>query len=102
MKTRRGVYWNLNESEIFAQVDGIIFYFSSRFNKERFERGYKNYITLESLKLFNKYSVPFNLNFLLLISFYHNIEKRGFRIIINEKELHYNDIVITASYIEKT
>lgn len=102
MKTRRGVYWNLNESEIFAQVDGIIFYFSSRFNKERFERGYKNYITLESLKLFNKYSVPFNLDLFLLISFYHNIEKRGFRIIINEKEFHYKDLVITASYLEKT
>lgn len=95
MKTRRGIYWNLRESNITAQVEGITFYFSSKFNKDRFLRDYKNYITMESIKIFSKYKIPLNFELFLILAKYRSIEKRGFRIVIDNKEYTYRDVVIT-------
>lgn len=95
MKTRRGIYWNLSESNISYQAEGLTFYFSSNFNKMRFEKDYRNYIITESNKLFNKYRVPFNFELFLLLAKYRSIEKRGFRVEIGNQAIYGNDIVIS-------
>lgn len=95
MKTRRGIYWNLSESNITYQAEGLTFYFSSTFNKMRFEKDYRNYIITESNKLFNKYRVPFNFELFLLLAKYRSIEKRGFRVEIGNQTIYGNDIVIS-------
>lgn len=95
MKTRRGIYWDLKESNITYNVEGLILYFSSNFNKLRFEKDYQNYIITESNKLFNKYLVPFNFNLFLIMSFYRKIEKRGFRVEVNGKDIYFNDIIVS-------
>lgn len=94
MKTRRGIYWNIRESNISYQTEGITFYFSSQFNKIRFEKDYQTFVTTESNKLFNKYRVPFNFNLFLLMSFYRHIEKRGFRVEVDNKNIYFNDVII--------
>lgn len=95
MKTRRGVYWDLTESNISYQAEGLTFYFSSNFNKLRFEKDYRNYIITESNKLFNKYRVPFNFNLFLILAKYRSIEKRGFRVEVDNKIIYGQDIVVS-------
>ena len=95
MRTRRGIYWNLNESDITSEVDGMTFYFSSKFNKDRFLRDYKNFITMESIKLFSKYKVPLNFELFLLMAKYHEIEKRGFKVKIGNSDIQYKDVIVT-------
>ena len=98
MKTIRGVYYNLEESDIFSKVDGFLFYFSSKFNKKRFDNNLTNYVKIESCKNNNKYQFKINLNLYLTIAFYCKIEKRGFRIIdsTNNKQIKKDTIIINT------
>lgn len=95
MKTRRGIFWDLTESNISYQAEGLTFYFSSNFNKMRFEKDYRNYIITESNKLFNKYRVPFNFNLFLILAKYRSIEKRGFRVEVDNQTIYGKDIVVS-------
>lgn len=95
MKTRRGIYWNLRESNIKAQMEGIDFYFSSEFNKQRFLRDCKIFVTMESMKLYSRYKIPINFDLFLLMAKYRSIEKRGFRVEIDNKEISAYDVIIT-------
>lgn len=98
MKTKRGIYLNLSESDIFTNFDEFRFYFSSNFNKERFEKNVLNYITSETLKLKNKYHIAFNFDLFFSISYYNKIEKRGFRVeeILTNKRLTANTIILNT------
>lgn len=78
------VYNDINDSNYYVELDKIKIYFSSEFNKERFLRGYEEYLKEENLKIQNKYKVNISANYYLLFSYYKRIEKRGFRI-INKK-----------------
>lgn len=95
MKTRRGVYWNVNESDITYQTEGLTFYFSSNFNKMRFEKDYRDFIITESNKLFNKYRVPFNFDLFLILAKYRSIEKRGFKVVVDNQTIYPRDIVVS-------
>lgn len=86
METARGIILNLQDSNYSFEKYGITFYFSSKFYLEKYKREYLSYITTENMKLEIKYKCPINLQKYLAISFYKKLEKRGFRIIINEKE----------------
>ena len=102
MKTSRGIYININESDYKLQVGDFEFYFSSTFYLEKFKQNYKNYIKNENAKINIKYHINIDLTNALLFSYYKIIEKRGFKVIdlynnkkINETDLTFFDKVIS-------
>ena len=90
------IYYDLSESKYFLNYEGMTFYFSSPFNMKRFDVNADDYIKMESLKLDSKYHVKANYTLLLAIAFYKKIEKRGFRIEIDDKTLFENDIIFAC------
>ena len=79
MRSER-VYHDLTESTEFVELLETRFYFSSSFNKDRFLKGYENFIREEENKIISKYGVNLSIRFYLLIAYYLRIEKRGFYI----------------------
>lgn len=75
------VYNDINDSNYCVELNKIKIYFSSEFNKERFLKGYEEYVKEENLKIQNKYKINIKADYYLLFAFYKKIEKRGFRII---------------------
>lgn len=80
------VEYDINKSEYFYKVLNLKFYFTSIFNKERFENNYNYFIEEETNKLQAKYHVKLNIDEILLIAFYKKIEKRGFKVLV-----YYNE-----------
>ena len=77
------VVLNIHESNYSYSFGGFIFYFSSNFYKEKFEREVLKYIDEEELKIKNKYKIDISIGLYLAIALYRKIEKRGFRIFDN-------------------
>lgn len=78
MRRSEKIYYDLTESTEYVELLSCRFYFSSSFNKERFLKGYQDYIKEEENKIIAKYGVAISIRFYLLIAFYIKIEKRGF------------------------
>ena len=95
MKTKRGIYLDLYESDIFFQYKSIKLYFSSKFYLEKFKDKYENYLKSENIKINNKYHCNLQADEFLIISLYKIIEKRGFRV-------YYNNIELDSNYSLKT
>lgn len=91
MKTKNGIYTDLKESEYFFNYGNYNYYFSSKFYQNKFEKNYENYVAEEIEKLQVKYKVDIDYEFYLSLvryfmeSYYKKVEKRGYRITINEK-----------------
>lgn len=93
MKTKRGIYTNIKESEytysVFFNQNGVhldyTFYFSSEFYRNKFENRHKEEIHRFNRSLNNVYKDKFDIvaDPLAWIRLYCLIEKRGFYIIIN-------------------
>ena len=100
MKTTRGIYLNLDESDYIFTTQGLTFYFSSKVYLEKFKKIHKSFIDNETQKIAIKYKVNINISLMLLISLYKKIEKRGFKVIdaVNNKELT-NNLVIGTNFI---
>ncbi|MEE3324818.1 MAG: early protein GP4 [Methanosphaera sp.] len=77
MKTRRNVYYNLEESPYITKFNEFRFSFSSKFYQNKFEESLLEYIEKESSKFKNYYNVNINLTDLLAFNLYSKIEKRG-------------------------
>lgn len=92
MKTAKGIYLDLKETEYSITLSGITFYFSSKLYLKKFMDNVNNYVKQENIKLCVKYNVNIDLTLFLMISLYRKIEKRGFRIYdkINNKEITEN------------
>lgn len=100
MKTIRGIFNNIDESDYVYNIDGLTFFFSSNLYKEKFIKGLKDYLFYEQLKLKQKYNVNCNFDLYFMISFYKKIEKRGFKIIENTTKKQLNkDIYILNKII---
>ena len=87
------VYQDIERSTYSFQVDNIMFYFSSLFNLERFKRKYLDYIESEERKIINKYHYSIDMKNYLLVCFYMMIEKRGFKVLVDDTKLvkdHFN------------
>lgn len=90
LQKRVNVYQNIEESPIKYEYENFIFYFSSTFYQRNFSKRLESFLKEETYKLKNRYQIR-NKNFInvlkevLLISLYKRIEKRGFRIYLNEK-----------------
>ena len=78
--TSRDVYHNIEDSVFYLDKANMRFYFSSEFNRVRFNKNYKEYIREQTARIKNKYHVNIKLEEYLLVALYKKIEKRGFRI----------------------
>lgn len=80
MRRSEKIYHDLTESNEIVELLQSRFYFSSSFNKERFLKGYEDYIKEEENKIKAKYGINISIRYYLLIAYYIKIEKRGFYI----------------------
>lgn len=84
MKTRKGIYLNLLESDYNITLNNLTFYFSSKIYLQKFANNVKSYIDTEQAKINIKYGIYISLSSYLMLAYYKKIEKRGFRV-YNEK-----------------
>lgn len=87
------VEYDINKSEYYFKVNKLTFFFSSKFNKTRFENGFIEYVNEETNKIKAKYKVDINLTNYLLLAYYKKIEKRGFKVLTYDD----NDDIIELS-----
>ena len=87
------VEYDINKSEYYFRVNKLTFFFSSKFNKTRFENGFIEYVQEETNKIKAKYKVDINLTNYLLLAYYKKIEKRGFKVLTYDD----NDVIIELS-----
>ena len=87
------VEYDINKSEYYFKVNKLTFFFSSKFNKTRFENGFIEYVNDETNKIKAKYKVDINLTNYLLLAYYKKIEKRGFKVLTYDD----NDDIIELS-----
>lgn len=87
------VEYDINKSEYYFKVNKLTLFFSSKFNKTRFENGFIEYVSEETNKIKAKYKVDINLTNYLLLAYYKKIEKRGFKVLTYDD----NDVIIELS-----
>lgn len=87
------VEYDINKSEYYFRVNKLTLFFSSKFNKTRFENGFIDYVNEETNKIKAKYKVYINLTNYLLLAYYKKIEKRGFKVLTYDD----NDVIIELS-----
>ena len=102
MKRSEKIYYDLSESTEYVELLETRFYFSSSFNKERFIKGYEDYIKEEEDKIIAKYKVRLSIRFYLLIAYYLRIEKRGFYLKKYSTYSNDYDIIIDRNNITFT
>jgi hypothetical protein len=92
-RTKRGIYYNLKESEYTVSNSEIVFFFSSEFYLKKFIEGYQAN-RLSFLDKIEKNAVDYSLNMSTLadVSYYKSIEKRGFRAWLKGVELTWEEI----------
>lgn len=99
MKSARGIYYDIKESDYFTKLnvnnEEIILYFSSNFLKKKFLENITMYIHNENIKLSLQYKIDIDATKLLILSYYKKIEKRGFRVLINDKEIINDNLTLT-------
>lgn len=94
MKSKRGIYYNLKESDYTYTIDNFEFVFSSLFYLNLFKMNLDSYLKFEQEKLNYKLKNDINLKEVILLDHYKQIEKRGFLVYYKNKELKdYNFIV---------
>ncbi len=81
MKSKRGVYLDIFESEYYYDLDGVRYYFSSQLYMNKFKENVINYVNENSIKLKLRYKININFDLFFTLSYYKKIEKRGFRVI---------------------
>lgn len=96
MKTKRGIYYDLRESEYVFKYGSLTFYFSSNLYREKFSERIDYYLKNETMKLNNKYQCKLEGNEMFALNLYKNIEKRGFRVYYYDYELNNNYSVLTT------
>lgn len=101
IKTVRGIYLNIKESDYSYNFKGLTFYFSSKKYLEKFKKTVKTYLENEIYKIKIKYNINISIDLFIIISYYKKIEKRGFRIYdnLNEKEITEN-VCFTTNIIK--
>lgn len=84
------VYNDLNESDYTFEYDDLKFYFSSKFYLEKFIKEYSNFIKEETMKLKVKFKCNIYCDEMILLLLYKRIEKRGFKVTLQGKDLNEN------------
>ena len=84
------IYNDLNESNYTFKYDDLVFYFSSQFYQEKFTREFKQFLKDETMKLKVKFKCNIYCDEMILLLLYKKIEKRGFKVLYNGKEIIEN------------
>ena len=87
MKSKRGIYYNLESSEYEYKIDNFTFVFSSLFYLNLFKNNLDEELIYEQDKLNNKLKFHINFKDLILLKRYISIEKRGFLVYYKDKRL---------------
>ena len=77
-RTARGIYHNLKESEYVVSNGDATFFFSSEIYLNKFLDGYQKHREEFNKKINRITDTPLNMDMLADITFYSNVEKRGF------------------------
>lgn len=85
MLTINGIFTDINESTYNYKVDNMVFYFTSTVYRDKFAARYENFWLEEQKKLEVKFGCNINCKPLMLMKLYTSIEKRGFRVEIDDK-----------------
>lgn len=105
MKTVRGVYHNLKESEFVHTIGEIRFYFSSQLYKDKFISRYLKEKERFNDSLNRVYKDKFDIagDVLAWVRLYSKIEKRGFYIVVNGDEITcLEDLAFDVTLIYRT
>ena len=100
----RIVCYSLEDSPFFLRINDFMFYFTSKFYMDKFNKEYKDYIRDETLRLNVKYKMMGYADEMLLLSFYKIIEKRGFKVKYKGVEIekdYYIDCILDSVYSGK-
>lgn len=89
---KSNVCYNLVKSLYKTNYKHYTFYFSSEFNKQRFDTQIQTFIENETLKLNAKYRTTFNAEIVISLYLYRLIEKRGFYVV------DYNGLPVSKDY----
>lgn len=98
------IYNDINESIYTFKYDDLIFYFSSQFYQEKFERMCAQFLKDETMKLKIKFKCNIYCDEMILLLLYKKIEKRGFKVLYKNNELsenYYIDFKINEISIKK-
>lgn len=101
MKSKRGVYLDIYESDYFYDLDGIRYYFSSQLYLNKFKENVINYVNENSIKLKLRYKINLNFDLFFTLSYYKKVEKRGFRVVdISSEKTISKDIIILNTIVK--
>ena len=84
------IYNDITDSIYTFKYDDLVFYFSSQFYQEKFERMYIQFLKDETMKLKIKFKCNIYCEEMILLLLYKKIEKRGFKVEYKGKELIEN------------
>lgn len=87
MQSARGVFYDLKDSNYIYLGGNVAFYFSSNLYLKKFTLKLDEFIKNEKMKFLVNYKININADLLFMITLYRKIEKRGFKVIYNGKEL---------------
>ena len=98
MKSKRGVYLDIFESDYYYDLDGVRYYFSSQLYLNKFKDNVINYVNENSIKLKLRYKINLNFDLFLTLSYYRKVEKRGFRVVelSTERKITKDTIIINT------
>ena len=97
MKSKRGVYLDIYESDYYYDLDGIRYYFSSQLYLNKFKENVINYVNENSIKLKLRYKINLNFDLFFTLSYYKKVEKRGFRVVdISSEKTISKDIILNT------
>lgn len=86
-KTAKGIYHNLKESEYAISNLEVAFFFSSKVYRNKFMSQYEENRKKYEEKMRKFCSMELNYNFLADLELYKLIEKRGFRVVIQNRTI---------------
>lgn len=98
MKTRNGIYNDIKESTYKLKRGNYEFTFSSELYKNKFMTGLNEFIKVENEKINNKYKMVGDFSEYLSVIYYKRIEKRGFYVTYNNKELNSSSFILGDEY----
>ena len=91
MKTIKGIYLDLTESDYTYKVGNFRFYFSSKFYRDKFINKVDDFLKMENLKFQNNYRLKLDDSDFLSYKLYTSIEKRGFYVYDILNKVYYKE-----------
>lgn len=91
MKTTRGIYLDLAETEYSYKVGNLRFFFSSEFYRDKFLEEIEEFLKLEKFKFQNNYKLKLDDSEVFSFKLYSKIEKRGFYVYDILNKVYYKE-----------